>query len=81
MGTAWAETRAEFWQHVYYEQLLSRLKHRKSNISSKISGKHLENSLRIATTDIEPDIDVLFSQKKVKHATSSVSLLPLILFV
>jgi len=32
------------------EQLLSRMKHRKSNISSKISDDHLENSLRIAST-------------------------------
>jgi len=55
MGTAWAETRAEFWQHIYYEQLLSRLKHRKSNISSKISDEHLEISLRIAATAIESD--------------------------
>jgi len=37
------------------EQLFSRRKCRKSKISSKSSVEHLENSLRIATTSIEPD--------------------------
>jgi len=31
------------------------MKYRKSKISSKIFDEHLEISLRIATTDIEPD--------------------------
>ena len=35
------------------EQLLSRMKHRKSDISSKISDTHLENSLEIAITAIK----------------------------
>jgi len=37
------------------------MNHRKSNISSEISEEHLESSLRIATTFIEPDIDALVS--------------------
>jgi len=37
------------------EELFSRMKLRKSNIASKISDKHLENSLRMATTAIKPD--------------------------
>jgi len=37
------------------------MNHRKSNISSKISDKHLENSLRIATGAIKPDTE-LFSE-------------------
>lgn len=48
----------------FCEQLFSSMKHTKSKIASKISEETLENSLRIATTDIEPDIDVLFSQKQ-----------------
>jgi len=36
------------------EQLFSRMKHRKIKISSKISDKHLESSLRIAATAIKP---------------------------
>ena len=47
-----------------YEQLLSRMKHGKSNISSKISDKHLESSLTIATAFIELNIDALVSQKQ-----------------
>lgn len=43
------------------EQLFSRMKHKKSNISSKISTEHLDNSLRIATTFTELDIDALVS--------------------
>ena len=37
------------------EQLFSRMKHRRSQISSKITDKHLKNSLRIAATSIKPD--------------------------
>lgn len=40
------------WQCTH---LFSRMKHRKTNISTKISDEHLENSLRIATTSIEQD--------------------------
>lgn len=46
------------------EQLFSRMKHTKSSIRSKISHDHLENSLRIATTSIKPDIDSLVSEKE-----------------
>jgi len=35
------------------EQLFSRMKQRKNEISSKISDKYLENSLSIAATDLE----------------------------
>ena len=37
------------------ERPLSRMKHRKSAMSSKISGEHSESSLRIAATATEPD--------------------------
>lgn len=40
------------------------MKHRKSNVRSKISGDHLENSVRIAITSIETDIDELVMQKQ-----------------
>ena len=40
------------------------MKYRKIKISLKNSDKHLENSLRIATTAIEPDTDALVSQKQ-----------------
>ena len=40
------------------------MKHRKSNISLKISDNHLENSLGTLATCIEPDIDTLESQKQ-----------------
>ena len=42
------------------QQLLSRVMHRKSKISSKISDEYLESSLRIAATAIEPDWCVSF---------------------
>ena len=58
------------------EQPFSRMKHRKSKISPKISDEHLENSQRIATTAIKPDINALLSQKKVKYPTCSMFLLP-----
>jgi len=45
------------------EQLLSRMKYRKSNISLKISDENLENSLRTVATFTEPDIDALVSQR------------------
>ncbi|XP_041419118.1 general transcription factor II-I repeat domain-containing protein 2-like [Xenopus laevis] len=44
------------------EQLFSRMKHTKSKIRTKLSDEHLENSLRIATTSMEPDIDALVYQ-------------------
>ena len=44
------------------KQLFSRMKWIKSKIRTKISQEHLEDSLRIATTSIKPDIDVLASQ-------------------
>jgi len=37
------------------EQLLSRMKHRETKISSRISDENLENSIRIANTDIKSD--------------------------
>ena len=45
------------------EQLFSRMKNTKSKNRSTISDKHLESCLRIATTSIDPDIDLLLSQK------------------
>jgi len=45
------------------EELFSRVEHRKSKILSKISDKHLENSLRVATTSTKPNPDALVSQK------------------
>ena len=44
------------------EQLFSRMKHIKSKIRTKISDELLENSLRIATASIKPDIDAPVSQ-------------------
>ena len=44
------------------EQLYSRMTHIKSKIRTKISDEPLENSLRIATIYIKPDIDALVSQ-------------------
>ena len=44
------------------EQLFVRMKHINSKIRTKISDEHLENSLRIVTTSIKPDIDALLSQ-------------------
>lgn len=46
------------------EQLFSRMKYTKSKNRSKISDEHLESSLRIATTSIEPDIEALVSEKQ-----------------
>ena len=34
------------------------------NVSSKISDKHLENSVRIATTDVKTGSDALVSKKQ-----------------
>jgi len=45
------------------EQLFSSIKHRTDKISSKISNEHTENSLRIAATDIKPDISFTGSRK------------------
>lgn len=46
------------------EQLFSRMKYTKSKTRSKISDEHLENSLRIATTSMEPDIEALVCEKQ-----------------
>jgi len=46
------------------EQLLSRMKYRKSNISLKISDEGLESSLRTVATSIRPDLDAVVSQKQ-----------------
>jgi len=47
------------------EQLFSRLKHTKNPYRTTITDKHLENSLRIATSTIEPDIDSLVREKQI----------------
>lgn len=47
-----------------FEQQFSRTKHRKNEISSEISEKHIENSLRTATTYTDPDTVLLVSQKQ-----------------
>lgn len=46
------------------EQLFSRMKHTKNKNRTRISDDHLENSLRIATTSIEPNIRALVSKKQ-----------------
>ena len=46
------------------EWLFSRMNHRKSNISSKISDEHRESSLTTATTSTEWDTDLLVSRKQ-----------------
>jgi len=50
-------------------QQLSRMKFRKSKISSKISDKHLESSLGMAAAAIKPP-DVLVPQNEVTYPTS-----------
>lgn len=46
-----------------YDQLFSKVWHRNSKISSKISDERFENSL-VAATAIEWDIDALVSQNQ-----------------
>ena len=46
------------------EQLFSRVKNRTSKISSKISVKHFENSLRIAVTATEPAQCISFTKTR-----------------
>ena len=46
------------------EQLFSRMKYRKSKITSKISDKHLENSLRIAASSIKLQRYVSFTKTR-----------------
>jgi hypothetical protein len=46
------------------EQLFSQMKNVKSSIRSRITDEHLESSLRIATTNIEPDLKVILRQKQ-----------------
>lgn len=47
------------------EQLFSRMKQAKNKNRTKITDRHLENALRIATSSIEPDIDLLVQQKQI----------------
>ena len=51
-------------------QLLSRMKHIKIKIRTKISGEHLENSLRVTATSIKPDTDALVSQTQCQTSHS-----------
>lgn len=46
------------------EQLFSRMKNMKSKTRTRITDVHLENSLRIATSNIKPDIDKLVKNKQ-----------------
>ncbi|XP_059048227.1 general transcription factor II-I repeat domain-containing protein 2B-like [Achroia grisella] len=46
------------------EQLFSRMKNVKSKMWTRITDVHLENSLRIATSNIKPDIDKLVKNKQ-----------------
>lgn len=46
------------------EQLFSRIKHVKSKNRTRITDSHLENSLRIATSKIRPDIEKLVKNKQ-----------------
>lgn len=48
----------------YMCEQLPRMKHRMSKISSKISGKHLESSVRIATSAIKPAWCVGFTKTR-----------------
>ena len=50
------------------EQMFSRMKHTKSTIRSTITDSHLEQCLRLATTDIEADIDLLVKSKQHHHS-------------
>lgn len=47
------------------EQLFPRMKNTKPKNRSSTSDKRLKYCLRIATTSMDPDIDSLFSQKKI----------------
>jgi len=53
-----------------FEQLFSRMKHRKNKISSKMSDEHLGNSLRIATTARLICSGVKVGRSVCSHATS-----------
>ena len=46
------------------EQLFSRMKIVKSKARTRITDAHLENSLRIATTSLKPNIDKLVKSKQ-----------------
>ena len=46
------------------EQFFSRMKITKSKMRTSMTDQHLENSLRIATSQIEPDIEYLVSSKQ-----------------
>ncbi|XP_068118264.1 general transcription factor II-I repeat domain-containing protein 2-like [Hyperolius riggenbachi] len=46
------------------EQTFSRMKHLKSPTRSRITDAHLHHLLRMAVTNMEPDIDYLISQKQ-----------------
>ena len=45
------------------EQMVSRMKHVKSKIRSSVTGGHLEQCMRSATTSLDPDIDFLVREK------------------
>lgn len=47
------------------EQLFSKMKYTKNQHRTKITDKHLEYALRLATSSIEPNIDFLVQQKKI----------------
>jgi len=58
------------------------MKHRKSKITSKLSDKHLGNSLRTASTSIETAFDASISQKnELKYPTISIFLMPLKIYI
>ncbi|XP_069498946.1 general transcription factor II-I repeat domain-containing protein 2-like [Ambystoma mexicanum] len=46
------------------EQTFSRMKHQKSPTRSRLTNEHLHHLLRLAVTNMEPDIDHLVSQKQ-----------------
>lgn len=46
------------------EQLFSRMKNMKSKMRTRLTDEHLENSLRIATSNIKTDIDKLVKNKQ-----------------
>ncbi|XP_069482603.1 general transcription factor II-I repeat domain-containing protein 2-like [Ambystoma mexicanum] len=46
------------------EQTFSRMKHLKSSTRSRLKDEHLHHLLRLAVTNMEPDIDHLVSQKQ-----------------
>ncbi|XP_060129870.1 general transcription factor II-I repeat domain-containing protein 2-like [Zootoca vivipara] len=53
------------------EQTFSRMKHLKSPTRSRLTDEHLHHLLRLAVTNMEPDIDHLISQKQAHSSHSS----------